>query len=74
MKKISASLPDDVLPGGGRRRADVKRRNLSLWPSARVQETAADRWTESLVDLLRHGSGDIVEPDDPQPREVNLFR
>ena len=27
----------------------------------------------SQVDLLQHGSGDLVEPDDPPPEDVNLF-
>ena len=30
-------------------------------------------YPESLVDLLHDGTGDIVEPDDPPPRDLNLF-
>ena len=74
MKKVSASLPDDVLLEEARQRADEEQRNLSVWSSALVQGATAAGWTESLVDLLHNGSGDIVEPDDPQPGDLNLFR
>ena len=36
-------------------------------------ESAVQSHPKSLVDLLHHGKGDIVEPDDPPPRDLNLF-
>ena len=48
-------------------------KSLSAWVGARIRESTLTEWPESLVDLLRHGTGDIVEPDDPPPRDRNLF-
>lgn len=36
-------------------------------------ESSAPSYPESLVDLLQHGAGDIVEPDDPPPGDLKLF-
>ena len=72
MAQVTVYLPDDVL-AAARKCAENERRSLSAWVSARIREAAVTEWPESLIDLLHHGIGDIVEPDDPPPEDLNLF-
>ncbi len=72
MAQVTVYLPEDVL-AVARKRAKHQRKSLSAWVSARIRESTSTEWPESLVDLLHHGTGDIVEPNDPPPRDLNLF-
>lgn len=73
MAQMTVYVPDDVL-AAARRRAKEHDRSLSAWVSGLIrQETTAD-WPKSLVDLLHHGSSDLVEPDDQPPEDVEPFR
>ncbi len=72
MAQVTVYLPDDVL-AAARNCAENQHRSLSAWVSARIREATLTEWPESLVDLLRHGTGDIVEPDDPPPGDLNIF-
>ncbi|MYC68311.1 MAG: Fic family protein [Acidobacteriia bacterium] len=38
-----------------------------------AMESAVPSHPDSLVELLRRGTGDIVEPDDPPPEDLKLF-
>lgn len=73
MAQVTVFLPDDVL-AAARKFAENERRSLSGWVSARIREATASEWPKTLVDLLHHGTGDIVEPDDPPPEDLDLFR
>lgn len=70
MAQVIVYLPEDVL-AVARKCAKHERKSLSAWVSARIREATLAEWSEGLVDLLRHGTGDIVEPDDPPPRDLN---
>ena len=72
MAQVTVYLPESVL-AAAREAASEERMSLSAWVSGLIREAAAPEWPESLVDLLSHGSGDIVEPDDPPPGDVELF-
>ena len=72
MSQVTVYLPDDVL-AAARKCAESERRSLSSWVSERIREAAITEWPDSLIDLLHHGAGDIVEPDDPPPEGPNLF-
>ena len=73
MAQVTVQLPDHIL-AAARKRADEERRSLSAWVSALIQEATATGWPESLIALLSHGNGDIIEPDDPPPEDPDLFR
>ena len=73
MAQVTVYLPDDVL-AAARKCAENERRSLSAWVGARIREATASEWPETLVDLLHHGAGDIEEPDDPPPEDLDLFR
>ena len=73
MAQVTVYLPVDVLEAA-RKCADRENRSLSAWVSALIREATATEWPGSLVDLLHHGSGDLVEPDDPPPEDVDAFR
>ena len=73
MAQVTVYLPDSVL-AAARKCADEERRSLSAWVSGLIREAAATEWPESLVNLLHHGRGDIVEPDDLPPGDLDLFR
>ena len=73
MAQVTVHLPDDVL-AAARKCADEERRSLSAWVGALIREATATEWPESLIALLRHGSGDVAEPDDPPPGDPEPFR
>lgn len=73
MAQVTIYLPANVL-AAARKCAGEEGQSLSAWVSTLVREATATEWPGSLVDLLRHGSGDIVEPDDPPPEDVDTFR
>ena len=73
MAQVTIYLPDDVLVAA-RRCAREERTSVSAWVGARIREAVATEWPESLVHLLHHGTGDIVEPDDPPPGDLDIFR
>ena len=73
MARITVHLPDQVL-AAARKRANEDRRSLSAWVGALIQDATATEWPESLIALLRHGSGDIAEPEDPPPGDPDVFR
>ena len=73
MAQVTVYLPDDVL-AAARKSAETERRSLSAWVSALIREATAIEWPESFVNLLHHGSADLVEPDDPPPGDLDLFR
>ena len=70
--QVAVYLPEDVL-AIARKRAKHGRKSLSAWVSARIHESTSTDWPESLVNPLHHGTGDIVEPDDATPRDLNFF-
>ena len=73
MAQVTVYLPEDVLEAA-RRRAREQQRSLSAWVSELIRRDSATEWPDSLKDLLRHGSADLVEPDDPPPEDVEAFR
>ncbi|MCY4453664.1 MAG: hypothetical protein OXC01_17110 [Immundisolibacterales bacterium] len=73
MAQVTIYLSDSVL-AAARKCAQEERRSLSAWVSALIRDATATEWPESLVELLHHGGGDIAEPDDPPPGDLDLFR
>lgn len=73
MAQVTVYLPSDVLEAA-RKCANQENRSLSAWVSALIRDAAATEWPESLVNLLHHGDGDLVEPVDPPPKDVDAFR
>ena len=73
MAQVTVYLPNELL-AAARERAAGEHRSLSAWVGGLIRDATAREWPESLVNLLHHGSGDIVEPDDPPPGDLDLFR
>ena len=73
MAQVTVYLPQDVLDTA-RMLASEQNRSLSAWLSSLVRRETVSEWPESLVDLLRHGSADLLEPEDPPPEDVEAFR
>lgn len=71
--QVTVYLPADVLEAA-RKLARKQHRSLSAWISALIRRESLTEWPRSLVDLLRHGGGDLVEPDDPPPEDVEAIR
>ena len=72
MAQVTVYLPADVLESA-RKCAGEENRSLSAWVSGLIREATATGWPDSLVDLLHHGGGDLVEPHDPPPEDVDVF-
>ena len=70
---MTVYLPADVLEAA-RKCADQESRSLSAWVSTLIRDATATEWPESLITLLNHGDGDLVEPADPPPKDVDAFR
>ena len=73
MARVTLYLPADVLEAA-RKCADHENRSLSAWVSTLIREATATAWPASLVKLLHHGDGGLVEPADPPPKDVDAFR
>ena len=73
MAQVTVYLPDDVL-AAARKSAEKERKSLSAWVGALIRGATAAEWPESFVNLLHQGHGDLVEPDDPPPGDLDLFR
>ena len=73
MAQVTVYLPADILETA-RERAKEQNRSLSAWISGLIRRESVTEWPKSLVDLLRNGSADLIEPDDPPPEDVETFR
>ena len=73
MAQVTVYLPAGIL-AAARKCASEENRSLSAWVGTLIREATVAEWPGSLVDLLHHGSGDIVEPDDPPPEDVDTFQ
>ena len=69
MPPVTIYLPPDLIDAA-RKQASAGNRSLSAWIGGLVREATATEWPRSLVKLLRHGSADLIEPDDPPPEDV----
>ena len=73
MAQVTIYLPDELIEEA-RERARSAERSLSAWVGELVRrETTVREWPKSLVDLLAHGRGDLVEPDDPPPEDIEAL-
>lgn len=73
MPAVTIYLPADVIDAA-RKQASERNRSLSAWIGGLVREATATEWPRSLLDLLGHGSADLVEPDDPPPEDIETLR
>lgn len=73
MAQVTVYLPADVLEAA-RRRAREQHLSLSAWVSELIRRESAIEWSDSLEQLLRHGSAELVEPDDPPSEDVEVIR
>ena len=72
MARITPHLSADIL-AVVRKRAGRKNRIPSERVRAHIHETDATEWPESLVELLNHGSADLVEPYNPLLEDAGAF-
>ena len=73
MAQVTVYLPQDVLDTA-RKLAKEQNSSLSAWLGGLVRRESVSEWPKSLVDLLRHGSADLIEPEDLPPEDVETFR
>lgn len=73
MAQVTVHLPTHVLEAA-RQRAREQSRSLSAWVSELIRRESVTEWPDSLEQLLRHGSADLVEPADPRPADVKVLR
>ena len=73
MAQVTVYLPQDVLDAA-RKRAREQNSSLSAWLARLVRRESVTEWPRSLLDLLHHGSADLIEPEDPPPEDVETLR
>ena len=72
MARVTPHLSADIL-AVARKRAGPENRSRPTRVRARIRETDATEWPEGLVELLQHGSANLVEPDDPLPEDTGAL-
>ena len=73
MPPVTIYLPGHLIDAA-RKEARGRNRSLSAWIGGLVQDAVTTDWPPSFVDLLRRGGGDLVEPDDPPPEDIEPLR
>lgn len=74
MSQVTIYLPDEIAEKAKRSAARAKR-SLSAYVAELItKDTVGSRWPKSFVELLDEGDGDIVEPEDPAPEDVEPLR
>ena len=73
MPPVTIHLPGDLIDAA-RREARRRNRSLSAWIGGLVHDAVATDWPRSFVALPHPGSGDLVEPDDPPPEDIEPLR
>jgi hypothetical protein len=69
MPQVTIYLADQVAKQA-RKRAKKDKRSLSSWVSDLIKRETGEQWPSALIDVLESGSGDLVEPDDPPPEDI----
>ena len=72
MAQVTVHLPADLL-AAARARAVRENKSLSAWLGALIGAATGAGWPDDFVALLRSGRGDIVEPNDPPPGDIDGF-
>ena len=72
MPPVTIYLPSDLIDAA-RKEARGRNRSLSAWIGGLVQDAVTTDWPQSF-DLLRQGGGELVEPDDPPPEDIEPLR
>lgn len=73
MPPVTIHLPGDLIDAA-RKEARERNRSLSAWIGGLVRDAVATDWPRSFVALLHRGSGDLAEPDDPPPEDIEPLR
>ncbi len=73
MPPVTIYLPGDLIDAA-RKAARGRNRSLSAWIGGLVQDAVATDWPQSFFALPHRGSGDLVEPDDPPPEDIEPLR
>ena len=73
MAQVTVYLPQDVLDAT-RKRAKEQNSSLSAWLARLVRRESVTEWPKRLMDLLHHGNADLVEPEDPPPKDVETLQ
>ena len=73
MAQITIYLTEDIAKTA-RKRAKEENESLSAWIADLVRRETTTEWPRSLLDVLEHGAGDIAEPYDPPPEDVESLR
>ena len=73
MPPVTIYLPADLIDAA-RKHAGERHRSLSAWIAALVREATATEWPRGFAEIIRRGSGDLIEPDDPPPEDVQALR
>ena len=73
MPPVTIYLPGDRIDAAGKA-ARGGNRGLAAWIGGLVRDAVVTDWPQSFLDLLRLGAGDLVEPDDPPPEDIESLR
>ena len=74
MAQVTVYLPDRVAMAV-KQRAKRAGKSLSAWLAELLEREAVTRkWPRSLLDVLDHGRGDLIVPDDPPAEDPEPLR
>lgn len=69
MAQVTIYLPADILELA-RNCANERHQSLSAWVSGLIRDATVTEWPREFLDVVEFGGGDLEEPDDPLPEQV----
>ena len=72
MAQVTVYLPADVLELA-RNCANEQHLSLSAWVNCLIRDATVTEWPRKFLDVVECGGGDLEEPDDPLPEQVETL-
>ena len=69
MAQVTIHLPTDILELA-RNCANHRHLSLSTWVNGLIRDAAVTDWPREFLEVVECGGGDLEEPDDPLPEQV----
>ena len=72
MAQVTVYLPSDLLELA-RNCANEQHLSLSAWVNGLIRDATVTDWPKEFRHIVENGGGDLEEPDDPLPEQVETL-
>jgi predicted transcriptional regulator len=73
MAQLTIYIPDDIAEKAREMAKNANKSFSGFVGELVAREITPEAWPQDLLDLLGSGHGDLVEPDDPPPEDVEAL-